>query len=271
MKRMVALKASLQNYSQLNGSVSLKAYGSDPESEAEREALILKYAPLIKYIAHRLAMRLPAHVSVEDLISAGAIGLMDALTKFDPGKKVQFSTYAEYRIKGAMLDELRALDWVPRSVRQKMSRLDKAYWELEKEKGRPVEDEEMAEALGVTLADFYGLLKDTNRVSLLDIENLPRQLAGLKDDELLQLLRDDEHRDPAFQLSLFEIKKILAQAIERLSQKEKTIISLYYYEEMTLKEIGQIMGFTESRICQIHSKIILKLRTHLKKVLDAER
>ena len=126
----------------------------------------------------------------------------------------------------------------------------------------------MAEALGVTLADFHGLLNDTNRVSLLDIENLPRQLAGLKDDELLQLLRDDEHRDPAFQLSLLEVKKILAQAIERLSQKEKTIISLYYYEEMTLKEIGQIMGFTESRICQIHSKVILKLRVQLKKVFD---
>ena len=141
--------------------------------------------------------------------------------RFDPGKKVQFSTYAEYRIKGAMLDELRALDWVPRSVRRNFSRLDKAYWELEKEKGRPVEDEEMAEALGVTLADFHGLLNDTNRVSLLDIENLPRQLAGLKDDELLQLLRDDEHRDPAFQLSLLEVKKILAQAIERLSQEGK--------------------------------------------------
>lgn len=265
------MKTSLQNYSRMNGAAPLGTYDADPEPSAEREALILKYAPLIKYIAHRLAMRLPAHVSVEDLISAGAIGLMDALNKFDPGKKVQFSTYAEYRIKGAMLDELRALDWVPRSVRQKMTRLDKAYWQLEKEKGRPVEDEEMAEALGVTLADFYGLLNDTNRVSLLDIENLPRQLTGLKDDELVQMLRDDEQRDPAIQLSLMEIKKILAQAIERLSQKEKTIISLYYFEEMTLKEIGQIMGFTESRICQIHSKVILKLRVQLKKVFDAER
>jgi RNA polymerase sigma factor FliA len=263
------LKTSLQNnYSRMNGSPPPGAYSPDPEPMAEREALILKYAPLIKYIAHRLAMRLPAHVSVEDLISAGAIGLMDALNKFDPGKKVQFSTYAEYRIKGAMLDELRALDWVPRSVRQKMSRLDKVYWQLEKEKGRPAEDEEMAEALGVTLTDFYGLLNDTNRVSLLDIENLPRQLAGLKDDELMQLLRDDEHRDPSFQLSLMEAKRILAQAIERLSQKEKTIISLYYYEEMTLKEIGQIMGFTESRICQIHSKVILKLRAQLKKAFE---
>ncbi len=263
------MKASLQNYSRENGPVSLSAYGSDPESSAEREALILKYAPLIKYIALRLAMRLPAHVSVEDLISAGTIGLMDALSKFDPGKEVQFSTYAEYRIKGTMLDELRALDWVPRSVRQKMSRLDKAYRQLEKEKGRPAEDEEMAESLGVTLADFYGLLKDTNRVSLLDIENLPRQLTGLKDDELVQLLRDDEHRDPTVQLSLFEMKKILGQAIERLVQKEKTILSLYYYEEMTLKEIGQIMGLTESRICQIHSKVILKLRAQLKKVFDS--
>jgi RNA polymerase sigma factor for flagellar operon FliA len=257
----------MEKYKTGNGVEFLQ--NTQPGDPNEREAVILKYAPLIKYIAHRLAMRLPAHISVEDLISAGAIGLMDAVNKFDPGKKVQFSTYAEYRIKGAMLDELRALDWVPRSVRQKMSRLDKAYSLLEREKGRPVEDEEVAEALGLSLEEFYALLHDTSGVSFLDIDHVPRKLTGLNEEDLLQLLMDDETRDPAFQLSLMELKKTLAQAIDKLTHKERTVISLYYYEELTLKEIGHILGFTESRICQIHSKVILKLRSQLKKIFDA--
>ena len=259
----------MENYKARNGAEQFSAYALNPEALAEREALILKYAPLIKYIAHRLAMRLPAHISVEDLISAGAIGLMDAVNKFDPGKKVQFSTYAEYRIKGAMLDELRALDWVPRSVRQKRSRLDKACALLEKEKGRPAEDEEVAEALGVSLEGFYVLLNETNGVSFLDIDHVPRKLTGLNEEDLLQLLMDDESRDPSFQLTLMELKRTLAQAIDKLTQKEKTIIALYYQEELTLKEIGSIMGFTESQICQIHSKVILKLRSQLKKIFES--
>ncbi|MBI5584059.1 MAG: FliA/WhiG family RNA polymerase sigma factor [Deltaproteobacteria bacterium] len=263
------MKATSEHYQTRNGNENGAVYDFRPEEPAEREALILKYAPLIKYIAHRLAMRLPAHISVEDLISAGAIGLMDAVNKFDPGKRVQFSTYAEYRIKGAMLDELRALDWVPRSVRQKMSRLDKAYTRLQKEKGRPVEEEEVAAELGLDLEGFYGLLNDTTGVAFLDIDHVPRKLTGLNEEDLLQLLMDDESRDPAFQLGFMELKTALAQTIDKLTQKEKTIIALYYYDELTLKEIGQVMGFTESRICQIHSKVILKLRTQLKKIFEA--
>jgi len=262
------LKATSEHYKTSFGAENGAVYGYQAE-ETERDALILKYAPLIKYIAHRLAMRLPAHISVEDLISAGAIGLMDAVNKFDPGKRVQFSTYAEYRIKGAMLDELRALDWVPRSVRQKMSRLDKAYTRLQKEKGRPVEEEEVAEELGLTLEGFYELLHDTSGVAFLDIDHVPRKLNGLNEEDLLQLLMDDESRDPAVQLSFMELKATLAQAIDKLTPKEKTIIALYYYDELTLREIGEVLGFTESRICQIHSKVILKLRTQLKKIFEA--
>jgi RNA polymerase sigma factor for flagellar operon FliA len=265
---VTVLKATSEQYKTSFGAENGAVYGYQAE-ETERDALILKYAPLIKYIAHRLAMRLPAHISVEDLISAGAIGLMDAVNKFDPGKRVQFSTYAEYRIKGAMLDELRALDWVPRSVRQKMSRLDKAYTRLQKEKGRPVEEEEVAEALGLTLEGFYDLLNDTSGVAFLDIDHVPRKLTGLNEEDLLQLLMDDESRDPAVQLSFMELKATLAQAIDKLTPKEKTIIALYYYDELTLREIGEVLGFTESRICQIHSKVILKLRTQLKKIFEA--
>jgi len=222
--------------------------------------MILKYTPLIKYIAHRLAMRLPPHVSVEDLMSAGVIGLMDALDKFDPEKKVQFKTYAEFRIKGAMLDELRSLDWVSRSVRQKAAQLEKAYQTLEKKKGRAVEEEEVARELGISLDHYYNLVNEVNGVFLLDIEHLRNKLPKLPEEDLINLLIDEKEKQPLQLLGLEELKRVLTQAIDELSSKEKTVISLYYYEELTLKEIGEVLGFTESRICQIHAKAILKLR-----------
>jgi RNA polymerase sigma factor for flagellar operon FliA len=226
--------------------------------------MILKYTPLIKYIAHRLAMRLPPHVSVEDLMSAGVIGLMDALDKFDPEKKVQFKTYAEFRIKGAMLDELRSLDWVSRSVRQKAAQLEKAYQTLENKKGRAVEEEEVAQELGISLEHYYNLVNEVNGVFLLDIENLRNKLPKLPEEDLINLLIDEKEKQPLQLLGLEELKRVLTQAIDELSSKEKTVISLYYYEELTLKEIGEVLGFTESRICQIHAKAILKLRSKIR-------
>ena len=237
-----------------------KSSGSQNPQPSSRDEMILKYTPLIKYIAHRLAMRLPPHVSVDDLMSAGVIGLMDALTKFDPKKKVQFKTYAEFRIKGAMLDELRSLDWVSRSVRQKAAQLEKAYQTLEKKRGRAVEDEEVAQELGISMDHYYNLVNEVNGVFLLDIENLRNKLPKLPEEDLINLLMDDKEKQPLYLLGLEELKKVLAQAIDELSPKEKTVISLYYYEELTLKEIGEVLGFTESRICQIHAKAILKLK-----------
>ena len=239
-----------------------KTSGSAPKTPqpSARDEMILKYTPLIKYIAHRLAMRLPPHVSVEDLMSAGVIGLMDALDKFDPEKKVQFKTYAEFRIKGAMLDELRSLDWVSRSVRQKAAQLEKAYQTLEKKKGRAVEEEEVAQELGISLDHYYNLVNEVNGVFLLDIENLRNKLPKLPEEDLINLLIDEKEKQPLQLLGLEELKRVLTQAIDELSSKEKTVISLYYYEELTLKEIGEVLGFTESRICQIHAKAILKLR-----------
>ena len=241
-------------------SAALKSSGSQCPQPSSRDEMILKYTPLIKYIAHRLAMRLPPHVSVDDLMSAGVIGLMDALTKFDPKKKVQFKTYAEFRIKGAMLDELRSLDWVSRSVRQKAAQLEKAYQTLEKKRGRAVEDEEVAQELGISMDHYYNLVNEVNGVFLLDIENLRNKLPKLPEEDLINLLMDDKEKQPLYLLGLEELKKVLAQAIDELSPKEKTVISLYYYEELTLKEIGEVLGFTESRICQIHAKAILKLK-----------
>jgi RNA polymerase sigma factor for flagellar operon FliA len=236
-------------------------------SSMNRDELILKYAPLIKYIAHRLAMRLPPHISTEVLISAGVIGLMDALNKYDPTKKVQFKTYAEFRIRGAMLDELRSLDWVPRSIRQKAAQLEKIHLTLERKRGGPVDDEEVAKELGLTLEGYFDLITEVKGISLLDLEGLRYQIPQFVDDSFLTLLIDEKGNDPFHLLSLDELKKILARAIDELSPKEKTVISLYYYEEMNLKEIGAVLGFTESRICQIHTKAIIKLRAKIKSYL----
>jgi RNA polymerase sigma factor for flagellar operon FliA len=252
-------------------ALNYKFYAPDPTSSPpanfqplSREEMILKYTPLIKYIAHRLAMRLPPHISIDDLISAGVIGLMDALNKFDPGKKVQFKTYAEFRIKGAMLDELRSLDWVSRSVRQKAAQLEKAFQNLEKKKGRPAEDEEVAQELGVSLDHYYQMVNEINGVFILDIEALRKKIPQLPEEDLLSLLMDEKEKHPFHLLSLVELKKVLARAVDELSPKERTVISLYYFEELTLKEIGEVMGFTESRICQIHAKAILKLRQKIR-------
>jgi len=251
----------------LKSSASLKPAGAQQPDPTDRDAMILKYTPLIKYIAHRLALRLPPHVSVEDLMSAGVIGLIDALTKFDPQKKVQFKTYAEFRIKGAMLDELRSLDWVSRSVRQKAAQLEKAYQSLEKKKGRAVDDEEVAKEMGISLDNYYGLVNEVNGVFLLDFENLRHKIPKLPEEELINLLMDDLEKLPLHLLGVEELKRVLAQSIEELTPKEKTVISLYYYEELTLKEIGEVLGFTESRICQIHAKAILKLKSKIRPYL----
>ena len=256
------MKSRALNYGVYSGG--WKASGSQSRPPSSQDEMILKYTPLIKYIAHRLALRLPPHVSVEDLMSAGVIGLMDALSKFDPEKRVQFKTYAEFRIKGAMLDELRSLDWVSRSVRQKAAQLEKAYQALEKRKGRAAEEEEVAQELGLSLEHYYHLVNEVHGVFLLDLESLRHKLPKVPEEDLINLLMDEREKQPLHLLGVEELKRVLAQAIEELAPKEKTVISLYYYEELTLKEIGEVLGFTESRICQIHAKAILKLRAKIR-------
>jgi len=240
----------------------------DPDHKrAKRDELILKYAPLIKYIAHHLAMRLPPHISCDVLVSAGVIGLMDAISKYDPDKNVKFKTYAEFRIRGAILDELRSLDWVPRLIRQKATQLEKTYLQLEKKYGGPVEDDVVAQELGLSLENYFGLLNEIRGIPLLDMENFAHKISNLPEEDFLSFLVNEKANNPSRLLCLEELKKILAQAIEQLSPKERTVISLYYYDELTLKEIGKVLGFTESRICQIHTKSILKLRSKINNYL----
>jgi len=235
----------------------------DPD---KRDELILTYTPLIKYIANRLASRLPPQVSVDDLVSCGIIGLIDAINKFDVTKQVQFKTYAEFRIKGAMLDELRALDWVPRSVRRKITELEKKYDEVEKSLGRPASDEEMATAMGMDLEEFHKLLDETKSITFLDIEYIRQKNPSPPDVEITEIFAQDK-TDPFTALNMAEVREHLARAIAELPEKEKLVVALYYQEELTMKEIGEVLGYTESRISQMHSKAMLRLRTKLKRRL----
>jgi len=234
----------------------------------KRDELILTYTPLIKYIATRLASRLPPHVALDDLISCGIIGLIDAIDKFDLSKNVQFKTYAEFRIKGAMLDELRALDWVPRSVRSKITNLENTYSQLEKKLGRPANDEEMAGAMNLPLEGFHKLLDETKAVTFMDIELLKQRAPEVGGASISELFEDTGY-DPFSALSFAQIRDLVAKAISELPEKEKFTVSLYYFEELTMKEIGQVLGYTESRISQMHSKAVLRLRSKLKRALSS--
>ena len=239
--------------------------GSRKVDPAWQERMVLQYAPLIRYIASRLALRLPSHISQEDLISSGIIGLIDAIQKYDLSKNINFKTYAEFRIKGAMLDELRSLDWIPRSVRKKSHLIENAYAQLQKSLGRPAEAEEVAELLGLALEDFYQLLDETKAVSVVALEDRDRKAAPSSRD-LPEILHDENLRDSLQAVHLSELREVVVQAIEALPDKEKLLISLYYYEELTMKEIGQIMGYTESRISQLHSQAMCRLRYKLRRV-----
>jgi RNA polymerase sigma factor for flagellar operon FliA len=246
---------------------AVSEYGAEKLAAHWQEQMVLQYAPLIKYIASRLALRLPSHISMEDLISSGIIGLIDAVQKFDPSKNIHFKTYAEFRIKGAMRDELRSLDWTPRSVRKKAHLIESAYAQLQKSLGRPADADEVAELLGLPLEDFYRLLDETKSVSVVALEE-SRKTGGLQgpvmDHELLETIQDENARDSFVAVHFAELQEVMVRAIEALPDKEKLLISLYYYEELTMKEIGQIMGYTESRISQLHTQAMFRLKHKLR-------
>jgi RNA polymerase sigma factor for flagellar operon FliA len=229
------------------------------------EALIEAYAPLVKYIAHRLACRLPASVGLEDLISAGVLGLLDAITKYDPQRQTLFKTYAECRIRGAMLDYVRELDWVPRSVRAKEQALVAAYTALERQQGRPATDEDVAAWLGHDLATFHRWLTEVRGVSVLSLETpLAYDAEGHAFIDLAQLA--DGAPGPCELAETQELKQHLAEAIDALPQQEKVVLALYYFEELTLREIGAVLEVTESRIAQIRTQAMLHLRATLQNV-----
>lgn len=227
-----------------------QSYKQHRDQEA-REQLLKMYLPLVKLIVGRLAIGLPSHVDRDDLTSAGIMGLLDAVDKFDYVRGIKFETYATARVRGSILDFLRAQDWVPVSVRQKAKKVEALLSNLEQKLSRPPTDAEMAEALGVDVAEYYLLLNDINGYSLCSLD----EMAG-------SVWIIDEHEDasPSGLLENAEMKTILAGAIDKLPEKERLVIALYYYEGLTLKEIGCTMHLSEGRISQLHTKAILRLR-----------
>jgi len=234
------------------------------------DQIVQEFSPMIKYVANRIALRLPPHIEVDDLVSVGAIGLMDAIEKYDPSRGAKFKTYAEFRVRGSILDELRSLDWVPRSVRQKASHLDAVANKLQSKLGRPPEDEEMAEEMKVTLDELFDTINETRNMPLLSLEDLGVANDSGDKQSLLDTLAGKSGVDPQTQLRLNELKTLIASAIDTLPEKERLMVSLYYYEELTMKEIGEVLGITESRISQIHSKAVYRLRTKLKSLTAEE-
>jgi RNA polymerase sigma factor for flagellar operon FliA len=235
----------------------------------QRERLILHYAPLVTAVASRVGMRLPSSVEHADLVSAGMFGLIDAIEKFEPGRGVKFRTYASSRIHGAIIDELRATDWIPRSVRAKARAVDRAYGELEAELRRRPHESEVAERLDMGVAELRSVFAQISTVNVAALDELLG--AGTERGESVSLgdtLEDHRTPDPAGSFETHETKYLLARAIEQLGEREKIVLVLYYYENMTLAEIGRVLGVTESRISQMHSAAMLRLRTAL---VESER
>lgn len=233
--------------------------------DEEREELIRNFLPLVKRVVHRLAGRLPAEVDIKEMLNSGIIGLVDALEKYDPRHETNFATYAQFRIRGAILDSFRSQDWAPRSLRHKAHKIENAYMKLEQEFGRPADDAEVAKELEVDVETLQKMMSEVSSVVMLSFEELGY---GHGEDRFVA----DEgfasgSPDPLNNLLDGERVEIIARALDRLPEKERLVITLYFYEELNLKEIGEIIGVTESRASQIRSRALLRLKGYLKRAL----
>ncbi len=231
-----------------------------PMDDAERERLLLEHMPMVRYLARRIHERLPAHVEMEDLVSAGVVGLIDALGKFDGNKRVQFKSYAQFRIRGAILDSLRMLDWSPRELRRKGREIEEAIRALTQSLGRAPVETEIAEHLKLPLTEYQQLLGDLKGLEIGSLHVEHNEDSG---DEELAYVAGPAEDDPLFRCLQGEMRQHLMDAIDDLPEKERMVLTLYYYEELTMKEIGLTLGVVESRVSQIHTAAVLRLRASL--------
>jgi len=234
------------------------------DDQRARERLVVAYSPLVKFIAGRMASGLPSHVDEGDLVSYGLLGLIGAIERFDLEREIKFETFAVARIKGAIIDELRSLDWVPRSVRARAREVEKAHHALEAQLGHSPSDEEMAIKLDLSVDDFRGVLLEIANSSVLALDDLwtfADPEGGGGQISVLDTIHDPNAVDPESEAQTGELKDKLADAIESLPERERLVIALYYYESLTLREIGEVLGVTESRVSQLHTKAVLALRS----------
>ena len=242
----------------MNNIATQRSRQIGPAFDSHRELIIKEFAHIVKAMAHRLAYRLPAYMDAEDLVSVGIIGLMDAMDKYDPGREAKFKTYAEFRIRGAMLDEIRSMDWIPRSVHERVSLLQRTHILLMNRLGRPPTDEEVATEMKLTPAELDDFLVRSRGAVLVSLDDInSHEPDGPK---ILDMLADTHHPDPLAIILSDRERERVADAIQQLPEKERLVLTLYYYEELTMKEIGRILKVTESRVCQIHTKAVLHLK-----------
>ena len=240
-----------------------KKYKEEGDARS-RERLVLAYSPLVKYVAGRMSSGLPAHVEEADLISYGLLGLISAIERFDLEREIRFETFAITRIKGSIIDELRSLDWVPRSVRAKAREIERTNAKLENQLHRAPSDSEMATALDTTVEEFQESLVRISNSSVVALDELWTVSDSSGDQvSLLDTIQDPTAVDPAQEMDLTDMKDRLADAIARLPEREKLVVALYYYENLTLREIGEVLGVTESRVSQLHTKAVLRLKSRL--------
>ncbi len=246
------------------GIVALwQAYGRDRDATL-RDRLVLHYAPLVKYVAGRVGTGLPAHVDIADLVQSGVFGLWDAIDRFEPERGLKFETYAMQRIRGAILDELRAQDWVPRTVRSRAREVERALERLETRLQRSATDAEVAAELGITVAELRDLYAQLQLTSVIALDEL--MAVGRGGTSIAETLPDETAEEPQALLDSVESRRLLAQAISQLTDRDRVVVSLYYFENLTLAEIGRVLGVTESRVCQLHTRAVLRLRS---KMLEA--
>ncbi len=235
----------------------------DEADESARSRLAEKYLPLVKYVIDRIAYKLPDFIDREDLISEGILGLIDAIDKFDPSRMNKFETYAVVRIRGAVLDSLRQMDWVPRSLRQKGREIENAFSEVERTLGRPATDEEVSCKLGITADELNETLSDIAGSVVFSFEEMLQMSDDNKPLPFISRVKNAQVAEPPEVLMKTEIRRILTNVIEKLPESEKNVIGLYYVENMTLKQIGEVLDVTESRVCQIHTKALMRMKSAL--------
>ena len=227
--------------------------------QINKDQLVQRFAPLVKRIAYHLMARLPSSVQVDDLVQNGMIGLLDAIDRFEAGMGAQFETYAAQRVRGAMLDGLRENDWLPRSLRREFRKIENAIAQLEQEYGRPPSEVELAKALGVSLAEYQKMLQDARGHQLISFEDLVNE----GDEDFLERHLTDASGEPSQILEDGNLQKMLVQGIELLPEREKLMMALYYEQDLNLREIGEVMGVTESRVCQLHTQAVARLRAKI--------
>src|SRR3972149_8490312 len=230
-----------------------------------REEIVRKYMYLVKYVAGRVAIGLPSNVEFNDLVSYGLLGLFDAIEKYDVMQGNKFETYAVSRIRGAIMDELRKLDWAPRLLRKRAREIEKKSRELEDQYGRMATEEELAKSLGMSLEDLNGIYSELNSTTFLSLDEVWQNDDGNKPITRLQTIEDSLVTHQFQYVYQNEVKELLAKAIKELPEKERLVVVLYYYENLTLREIGDVLNVSESRVCQIHTKVVTRLRSYLKK------